>query len=184
MDAATYISRYLNHFNKQVLIVMAKQKAGRPSLYKEEYNEQARKLCLLGATDKELANFFEVDESTINNWKKGHPTFLESIRAGKTVADMEIVNSLYKSAQDRLIPAYQAFKTRNVYFDDKGNRIETEKVEVVEVPQAVPANDRAIKFWLNNRQPSKWRDKQEAPEEETNDHIVNVTIVHRNQDDD
>jgi hypothetical protein len=31
---------------------------GRPTKYKEEYNEQAYKLCLLGATDKELADFF------------------------------------------------------------------------------------------------------------------------------
>ncbi len=163
---------------------MAKKAQGRPSRYKKEYDEQARKLCLLGATDKELADFFNVTETTINNWKNAHKSFIESIRAGKTVADMEIVNSLYKSAQDRLIPAYQAFKTRNVYFDDKGNRIESEKVEVVEVPQAVPANDRAIKFWLNNRQPSKWRDKPEPAEEESNDHIVNVNIFHKNQDDD
>ena len=163
---------------------MAKKAQGRPSRYKQDYDEQARKLCLLGATDKELADFFGVTETTVNNWKKAHQSFFESIRAGKTVADMEIANSLYKSAQDRLIPAYQAFKTRNVTYDKKGNKIETEQVEVVEVPQAVPANDRAIKFWLMNRQPSKWRDKQEPTEEESNDHIVQVTVVRKNQDDD
>lgn len=161
----------------------AKKAQGRPSRYKQEYDEQARKLCLLGATDKELADFFVVTETTVNNWKKAHKTFFESIRAGKVVADMVIANSLYKSAQDRLIPAYQAFKTRNVTYDDKGNKIETETVEVVEVPQAVPANDRSIKFWLINRT-QKWKEKPEPPEEETNDHIVNVTIVHKNQDDD
>lgn len=163
---------------------MAKKPQGRPSRYKQDYDEQARKLCLLGATDKEMADFFGVTETTINNWKKSHKSFFESIRAGKTVADMEIVNSLYKSAQDRLIPAFQAFKTRNVHYDDKGNKIEIEKVEVVEVPQAVPANDRAIKFWLNNRQSSKWRDKPEVQEEETTDHIVKVTVIRKNQEDD
>lgn len=35
--------------------------AGRPTLFKPEYIEQAKKLALLGATDKELADFFEVD---------------------------------------------------------------------------------------------------------------------------
>lgn len=35
-------------------------KKGRPSGYKPEYAEQARKLCLLGATDQEIADFFEV----------------------------------------------------------------------------------------------------------------------------
>lgn len=43
---------------------------GRPTKYKEEYTAQARKLCLLGHTDKDLADFFEVTFQTINNWKQ------------------------------------------------------------------------------------------------------------------
>lgn len=38
-------------------------KGGRPTKYKEEYTDQAYKLCLLGATDKEMADFFERDRS-------------------------------------------------------------------------------------------------------------------------
>ena len=50
---------------------VSKQTArGRPTKYKAEYAEQARKLCLLGATDMEMADFFEVSEFTINKWKK------------------------------------------------------------------------------------------------------------------
>ena len=45
-------------------------KQGRPTKYEEEYNEQAYKLCLLGATDKEIGDFFNVDERTINNWNR------------------------------------------------------------------------------------------------------------------
>lgn len=44
--------------------------AGRPTDYREEYNEQAYKLCLLGATDAELGDFFNVTEQTINNFQK------------------------------------------------------------------------------------------------------------------
>jgi hypothetical protein len=71
---------------------------GRPSDYKPEYADQARKLCLLGATDKELAEFFNVVESTINLWKKEHPEFSESIKAGKDVADTLVVERLYARA--------------------------------------------------------------------------------------
>jgi len=46
-----------------------KQKEGRPTKYLSEYNEQVEKLCKLGATDKQLADFFNVTEKTINNWK-------------------------------------------------------------------------------------------------------------------
>ena len=60
---------------------------GHPTDYKPEYPEQARKLCLLGYTDVELAGFFEVCERTINNWKVEHPEFLQSIKSGKVEAD-------------------------------------------------------------------------------------------------
>lgn len=36
---------------------------GRPTKYKPEYVEQSAKLCALGATDMELADFFEVDRT-------------------------------------------------------------------------------------------------------------------------
>jgi hypothetical protein len=38
---------------------MTTRARGRPSLYRDEFAEQARKLCLLGATDRDLAEFFE-----------------------------------------------------------------------------------------------------------------------------
>jgi hypothetical protein len=40
---------------------------GRKSLYREQYAEQAFKLCLLGAKDEELANFFGVAVKTLFN---------------------------------------------------------------------------------------------------------------------
>jgi hypothetical protein len=67
--------------------------------YRDEYAEQARKLCLLlGATDAHLANFFETTDRTIRTWKKRHPAFAEAVEKGKTIADLEVVNSLYNRA--------------------------------------------------------------------------------------
>lgn len=60
-----------------------KKSRGRKSEYREEYAEQALKLCLLGATDKEIAEFFSVSEQTLNSWKKKFPQFLESLKKGK-----------------------------------------------------------------------------------------------------
>jgi len=72
--------------------------AGRPTKYKNEYNEQAYKLCLLGATDKELSDFFEISESTLNLWKKLHKEFSESVKAGKIISDATIASKLYQRA--------------------------------------------------------------------------------------
>jgi predicted metal-dependent TIM-barrel fold hydrolase len=71
---------------------------GRPTKYDTAYNEQVKKLAMLGLTDIELAAYFEVEEKTINNWKKNFPEFLQSLRAGKEVADQEVAMSLYDKA--------------------------------------------------------------------------------------
>lgn len=121
---------------------------GRPSKYESVFSKQAYKLCLLGATDKDLAAFFEVDESTINNWKLEHPEFLESIKKGKVQADAEVANRLYRRAM--------GFKHKAVkFFQDKGEILKKEYTEIY------PPDTTAAIFWLKNRQPQVWRDKQE-----------------------
>jgi hypothetical protein len=126
--------------------------AGRPTKYKEEYNQQAFKLCLLRATDKDLADFFEVNVDTIHEWKKQHPEFSDSINEGKEQADMEIVNKLFHRANGMTVRTQKAIKV-------KVNQHE-EKVEIVEVDEAHPPDFQAIKFWLTNRKAEGWKDKQ------------------------
>jgi len=75
-----------------------KHAGGRPTKYKPEFNKQVYKLCLLGATDSEIAVFFCISESTLNNWKIDYPEFLESLRAGKDSADCAVAESLYQTA--------------------------------------------------------------------------------------
>lgn len=52
---------------------------GRPSKYKPEYIEQARKLCRLGATDCDLAYFFEVSLEDIAAWAWDYQEFFDAI---------------------------------------------------------------------------------------------------------
>lgn len=118
------------------------------SKYKDEYAEQAYKLCLLGAKDTELADFFGVVEKTINNWKKQHPEFLQSLKEGKLQADAEIANSLYNRAK-----GYQATELREEESEGEFKKVKTTK--------HIPADATSAIFWLKNRQPAKWRDKQE-----------------------
>ena len=121
---------------------------GRDSKYRPEFNEQARKLCLLGATDWELADFFGVCEATINNWKAKFPAFLESIRAGKIVADFEVADSLYRRATGEV-----AFVERVLKRGDDH--------QVVTLRQFIPGEVNAQRLWLLNRRPQNWRDKQD-----------------------
>lgn len=122
----------------------------RPSKYKPEFAEQARKLCLLGATDKELSDFFEVSESTLNLWKQEHKEFSESLRAGKSEADAEVAEKLYRRA---LGYSHDAVK---IVADAR-----TKEEHIVHFTEHYPPDTTAAIFWLKNRQRDKWRDKSE-----------------------
>lgn len=127
---------------------------GVKSTYKPEYAEQARKLCLLGATDKELADFFGVAESTINKWKADYPEFSESIKKGKDIADSDVADRLYQRAMGY---SHDEEDIRAVSIGDGISQI----VKTPTVKHYPPDTTAAI-FWLKNRQKGKWRDKQEV----------------------
>lgn len=134
--------------------------AGRPTAYLPEYAQQATKYCLLGATDAQLADLFDVSETTINNWKSEFPEFLESIRAGKRVADAEVAASLFNRARGAQYTTQQAFKVKRIKFNEAGKKI-AEDEEVVTVPvEVVEAPDTtACSFWLKNRKAEGWSEK-------------------------
>jgi len=126
---------------------------GRPTKYDSKYNDQAYKLCLLGATDKEIADFFEVNEDSIHEWKKVYPEFSESLKKGKTLADANVGQRLYERA---LGFEHDSEEIKVVSMGKEGSEIERVPIRKIYPPDTVAAI-----FWLKNRQPGKWRDKQE-----------------------
>lgn len=121
---------------------------GRPSKYDPGFNFQVEKLAKLGATDEEIANFFDVSESTINLWKIEHPEFSESIKAGKIQADANVAHSLYHRA---------------IGYEHEDIDIRVVDKEIVETPliKYYPPDPTAAIFWLKNRRPKDWRDKHD-----------------------
>jgi hypothetical protein len=120
---------------------------GRPSSYRVEYADQAKKLCLLGFTDKEMAEFFGVCEATIYNWKNDYPAFLEATRAGKAVADAEVASSLYRRATGEHVIVEKAFKGND------GNYV------TMELKTYIEPDTNAARLWLLNRRPENWRER-------------------------
>lgn len=122
---------------------------GRPTKYETKFNKQAEKLCKLGATDKELADFFEVAESTLSLWKLEHPRFSESIKKGKETADAEVAEKLFKRATGYSHP-------------DVDIKVVEGKIVTTKLTKYYPPDTAAAIFWLKNRQRRKWRDKIET----------------------
>lgn len=141
-----------------------KATAGRPILFKPEYCEQVEKLCKLGAKDTEIAEFFGVCEATINNWKIKHPEFLESIKSGKTLADVNVADRLYNRAMGY---SHESEKI----FNNEGMITRAPYVE------HYPPDVTACIFWLKNRQPRKWRDKIEQGFTDSDGEDINPVTI-------
>jgi hypothetical protein len=124
--------------------------AGRPSSYKPEYAEQAVKLCSLGATDAELADFFNVTTVTIWRWQSAHVEFCNALKRGKDAADERVERSLYARATGYTHDAVKIFMPAGA-----------KKPVYAKYQEHVPPDVTAQIFWLKNRRRDEWRDKQE-----------------------
>lgn len=133
---------------------------GRPSKHSDEMPDQAKMLAEKGWTDAEIAKFFKVTEQTVNNWKLAHPQFFESLKEGKAVADDQVQRSLFERA------------TGYSHREDKIFCHEGCPV-VVPTVKFYPPDTTAAIFWLKNRRPDEWREKQEV----AHDGKIEVAII-------
>jgi transcriptional regulator with XRE-family HTH domain len=119
---------------------------GRPTLYKPEYAEIAHNYCLLGATNDELAGFFGVSPSTVDNWLSGHPGFATAVRNGRAAADASIARKLYRRADG---------------YDYTAEKIFVYRGEVIRADHKVhrPPDVGACIFWLRNRRREQWLER-------------------------
>lgn len=120
----------------------------RPSKFQEEFIPQAEKLCKLGATDMEVADFFEVDVRTVYRWKAENEAFCQALKAGKDVADERVERSLYARAN-----GYE--------HDETDIRVVGGAIVQTPIRKYYPPDTTACIFWLKNRRAGEWRDKVE-----------------------
>ena len=129
-----------------------KNKGGRPSKIDVIPDGIFKALYETGLTDMQVSKLTEVDESTLNRWKKKNNGFYKSLKEGKKIADDAVVKSLFKRAC-----GYKAELKRSMVVSDgkdAGSHLEYGIVEQEFAPDTT-----ACIFWLKNRIPKEWRDK-------------------------
>ena len=129
----------------------------RPSKYETHVAprlEEVKGWCRDGATDEEIAKRLGIAYSTFREYKQEFSAFSAALKESKEFVDMQVENALLKRA---LGYSYEEV-TREV--DEAGRR------KVKTVTKQVAPDVTAQIFWLKNRQPEKWRDKQKDKEEE------------------
>ena len=103
-----------------------------------------------GLTDEQIAHNMGIAYSTLKNWKDKHMAILAALKKGKEVVDLQVENALLKRAV-----GYEYEEVKEKYeLGDLTERTVTKK-------QVIPDTTAQI-FWLKNRKPEKWRDKQEV----------------------
>jgi len=121
-----------------------------------------------GLTDEQIAHNVGVSRSTLNDWKKKYPDISDALKKGKEVVDLQVENALLKRA---LGYEYEEI-TQESQWNEKSNKYELVVTKLVKKRQA-PDTTAQI-FWLKNRRPDKWRDKQDV--EHTGDMDLNIVI--------
>jgi len=135
---------------------------GRPSKFSDKIQKSVKLLALKGFTDKEMAEALGITEQTLNNWKKAHPIFFESLKDWKLEADQKVVRSLYERAQGYSCPETKAQWVECDVFDPKTKTWKREgRWEYAELTKHYPPDPTSMIYWTKNRM-KEWSDKQET----------------------
>lgn len=113
-----------------------------------------------GLTEEQIAHNMGVSYSSLKNWKNEHLAILTALKKGKEVVDREVENALLKRAKG-FTTTEQVVSSKKVVEYKDGKRVkEISEPCVIEVEKYYPPDTTADIFWLKNRKPEQWRDKQ------------------------
>jgi len=104
---------------------------------------------MFGATDVEIAKVMDVNQHTINYWKRTKPEFLNALNQGKLTKDEQVERSLFERATGYSHP-------------DVDIRVVDHEIVKTEITKHYPPDATSCIFWLKNRQRQKWADVQRS----------------------
>ena len=111
-----------------------------------------------GLTDEQIAHNMGIKRQTLYEWMKRFPDISDALKKGKEVVDRQVENALLKNAL-------------GFYYEEE---TVTNKGDVVTVRKYEKPNTTAQIFWLKNRKPKQWRDKQELQHD--GDMKINIKV--------
>ena len=120
-----------------------------------------------GLIEKQIAHNMGVSITTLKSWKGKFPQLVEAISKGKEVVDREVENALYKRAL-----GYWVTETKTTTLPD--GDVKTEETHRHIVPDTT-----AQIFWLKNRKPDQWREKNDLTLTPSNGVLESLMELHK-----
>lgn len=112
-----------------------------------------------GLTDEQICHNLNISVASLHNYKRDHLELLEALKRGKDDIDVMVENALLKAA---------------LGYNYTEEEISKATGEIVALQRTAHPNTTALIFWLKNRRPQQWRDKQELEHSgETGVRIIN-----------
>lgn len=109
-----------------------------------------------GLTEEQIAGNMGIHRDTLNEWKKKYSDISDTLKRGKDIVDLQVENALLK----RALGYRYTETTRELTTNLKTGKEEMRVTKTVQ-KEVVPDTTAQI-FWLKNRKPDKWRDKQDV----------------------
>lgn len=151
--------------------------------YIPEYADIAARMKATGATDKDLAFYFDTSTDRIRQWRKEHPEFSRACKAGRDMTKQYLLKKGMMAAAGYEYTERSVKGNYNVKEDGSLELIPGTTVTVTETPKIVPPNDKLLIFMVSamDRQAGKydWVSKQyiESKHEETITHKLDASAV-------
>jgi len=133
---------------------------GRKTLFKDCMFKEGERLARLGMTIEEIAVFWNVHRGTLHRWLNKYPEFCNTLKKAKEEADKNVEGSLYKRAL--------GYEYKEQFYERRAGK--EGLVLVKEVVKQIAPDVTAQIFWLKNRKPGLWKDRQ--------DHKHSGTVAH------
>ena len=111
-----------------------------------------------GATEEEIAKRLYISIASLYVYKKEYLEFSESLKCAGAYDD-EVVDSLHKNTLGGIVELLKPIKVKKKFFEEGKLVREEEVVEYHKEEIYVQPDTLAQMYWLNNRQPSKWKAK-------------------------
>lgn len=122
---------------------------GRPSKYHTHVEPKLLQIeawCRDGLTDADICANIDVHVGTFCEYKNKYPELREALKRNKAEADIIVENSLYKRAL--------GYEYDEITYEHGK--------EVKRVTKQVAPDTTAQIFWLKNRRPKEWRDRNQT----------------------
>ena len=119
--------------------------------------EFVKSAARMGNSEEKIAKQLGVSYSTFREYKKKHQELQNALKEGADDANGAVVNALHRRALGYTATVRKVFKLKRPIIEDGKKIAEEEVLETAEEDVHVPADTKAIIFWLTNRMGKDWR---------------------------